>query len=483
MYFTSLRDESIGVDSDPLSTTPGPGDWGGLLFRRDVDRNEGRVDPERQGIFLDYVNHADLRYGGGEVVIESIQQAVTPLQMVEARPTLTFNAITRSADAAISADPNSFEETNFHAPLYQLIPYTSDYTRVGPEVHDNSLKNNSINGLFVRIQTPAGEDLKPMTVSGRWDDRDIVHVVSENLVVQGTAGGPQQTASRVPDVTRVGVAPQAGGDLASGSYSYRFTYVRPDGSETAPSAPTVAVPVLGRGIQGTLALSNLPLTFQTAVGRRIYRSAPSGLGPYTLIGETPLSTASFVDDGTVENGRELNELALDLIARPDARLAIDPSVVVKLDSATIEATMGGQLIAEGRDGFEVIFTSLRDDRYGGSGTFDTNNDQGRVQPLPGDWAGIYIGHTSKASLDYAFVGYGGGVTKVEGNFAGFNALEIHQATARITHSTFASNADGTGGQAPRIATDAASTPPARSSFAAPSRSSSTISSATAGDRC
>ncbi len=206
--------------------------------------------------------------------------------------------------------------------------------------------------------------------------------------------------------------------------------------------------VLGRGIQGTLELSNLPLTFQDVVARRIYRSASSGLGPYTLVAETALTTASFVDDGSVQDGLRLNEQALDLAPRLDARLSIDPSVVVKLDSATIEVTMGGQLIAEGFGGFEVIFTSLKDDRYGGSGTFDTNNDSGRVKPLPGDWAGIFVGHTSKASLDYAFVGYAGGIAKIEGNFAGFNPLEIHQATARVTNSTFANNSNGTGGQAP-----------------------------------
>ncbi len=49
VYFTSLRDETIGVDSDPLPTTPGPGDWGGLVFRRDVDRERGSLRPGGAG--------------------------------------------------------------------------------------------------------------------------------------------------------------------------------------------------------------------------------------------------------------------------------------------------------------------------------------------------------------------------------------------------------------------------------------------------
>ena len=71
-------------------------------------------------------------------------------------------------------------------------------SRIGPEIHHNTLQNNSINGLFIRISTPAGNDLRPMTVSGRWNDTDIVHVVSENLVIQGTPGGPMQNGSRAP---------------------------------------------------------------------------------------------------------------------------------------------------------------------------------------------------------------------------------------------------------------------------------------------
>ncbi|NJR20610.1 MAG: hypothetical protein HC777_03630, partial [Hyphomonadaceae bacterium] len=35
--------------------------------------------------------------------------------------------------------------------------------RVGPDVHGNRLLENSINGLFVRTQTPAGNDLERLT--------------------------------------------------------------------------------------------------------------------------------------------------------------------------------------------------------------------------------------------------------------------------------------------------------------------------------
>lgn len=66
-----------------VSTTPSKGDWGGILYRNDVDASAGRRNLEDEGIFLNYVNHADMRYGGGgNVFIDSIQQVVNPVQMI-----------------------------------------------------------------------------------------------------------------------------------------------------------------------------------------------------------------------------------------------------------------------------------------------------------------------------------------------------------------------------------------------------------------
>jgi hypothetical protein len=341
VIFTSYDDQATGVDTNPLQTTPDPGDWGGLLIRNDVDRSERRGDYEQQGAFLNYVSEADIRYGGGNVTIDSIQQVVNPVHLVDARPTIRNNIIRFSADAAISANPDSFEETNFNAVDslgvdYQKVPFTADYDRVGPDIRSNQLVNNSINGLFVRIDTPAGDQLEKMTVSGRWDDTDIVHVATENLVIQGTPGGPAK-------------------DRTTGT----------------------------------------------------------------------------------------------LVARTDAQLKIDPSVVVKLDGTRVEVEFSAQLLAEGLEGQEVVFTSLQDGRYGAGGTFQTNgNSSGSAaQAKPGDWSGIRLSPTSRASLDHILLAYGGGLSRVEGTFAAFNALEAHQAVLRLANSVLTDNENGRGGQA------------------------------------
>ncbi len=91
-------------------------------------------------------------------------RTINPIHVTDARPTLTYNRIFRSADAAVSASPDSFEETNFHAPRHQRVPFTSDYQRIGPEIHHNNLVNNSVNGLFIRVGTEAGSSAQKLNV-------------------------------------------------------------------------------------------------------------------------------------------------------------------------------------------------------------------------------------------------------------------------------------------------------------------------------
>ena len=559
VYFTSIFDETLGLDSQTAPRNPQKGDWGGIVFRNDLDNAEERFNLEDEGAFVNYVSNATIRYGGGNVDIDSVRQIVTPIQLSEARPTIINNRITLSADAAISADPDSFEETNFLAPRYQRTTlFTSDYTRVGPEIFGNYIVDNSINGLFVRIATPAGDALKPLTVPGRFDDTDIVHVIAENLKIQGTPGEPILELDR-PPVEIITFNTRPGGSLTPGaSYRYKIVFIDSNGFEGRPSEATVAV-TLGAG-EGTIRLDNLPPAKAPFVARRLYRSEPggngpfrlvaqldpsdttfiddgsrtgvilqrdppsvlgttmsatggtlapgrynyrvvfydaderesgpssdatasiqlaagggvqldgipqpydprfdtirlyrsqgNGLGPYELITELDLSggpQTSYVDDGTTI-GDELPVTSFGVVrARTDARLAIDPGIVVKLEGARIETTFGSQFLAEGQLGREIIFTSKLDDRFGAGGTFDTNQDGDAALPSRGDWGGLYIGYLGQASIDHALLTFGGGINKIEGTFKGFNVLEIHQADVRLANSVIEDNADGTGGQGP-----------------------------------
>ncbi|MCE5266813.1 MAG: hypothetical protein LLG00_02875, partial [Planctomycetaceae bacterium] len=133
VYFTSYKDETIGVDTYSPPTTAAAGDWGGLVFANDHDAEANDLtwqNLESQGIFVNYVNFADIRYGGGKVSVNSALSQYDPVTMIDSRPTVSHTTISRSADAAMSADPRSLAESEFHDGFGETL-YTADYTRVG----------------------------------------------------------------------------------------------------------------------------------------------------------------------------------------------------------------------------------------------------------------------------------------------------------------------------------------------------------------
>ncbi len=318
VIFSSYHDDTVGGDSDNVGPAVEGGQWGGIVLRQDSDSASRKA-------FVNSIAKASIRYGGGQVYVDSSLDSYAPIQLESTRPTIAFNTITDSAGAAIAADPNSFEDSN---------------GRVGPEIRGNRLvevrsdrvapHQNSINGLFVKIRTNLGQPLDKLDVPARFKSTDIVYVLQENLLIAG------------------------------------------------------------------------------------------GVGGYSLNSTT----------GNVE-------------ARKSGRLAIDPGVVVKLQGSRIELERGtSQLIAEGTASQRVVFTSLGDNRYGAGGTFDTNGNLPDVRAA-GDWGGIMLNAGAKASIDYAYVAFGGGSTPIEGSFDRFNVIEVHQGDLRVAHSRIESNANGT----------------------------------------
>jgi hypothetical protein len=463
VYFTSLNDRELGKGSnrDQLPPAPQRGDWGGLDLRNRIDASQtGRRNLEAAGLFLNSIVHADLRYGGGQVVVDGVSQVITPIHMVDTRPTIANSVISFSADAAMSATPNSFLESNFQDPATQgTAPFIADFDRVGPELHGNRLHSNTVNGLFIKTRTDATSSTEVLSLNGRFDDIDIVHVIGENLIVQGTVGGALATTT-TPSSTTVILTPSnftnATPGLAAGTYRYRFSIVRSGGVEGPASEPTNSVSVLGSVLapSGFVRLSNLPV-LQSGEQLKIYRSQVV-LGvdsDFGLVGTVTGNQSTFVDSSPLA-GATLIETTIPYRSRLNGSLAIDPGIQVKLKGARIEVQGGGQLLAEGTESRPITFTSLEDTRFGAGGTFDTANRNNLLNGLPinqavaGNWGGLYLAQTSSASLDHLRLFYGGGTTRIDGGFASFNAIEAHQAELRLTHSTLENNASGVEDSAP-----------------------------------
>ena len=434
VYMTSVSDTTLGKSANPavVGSSPSAGDWGGIDFRNRIDvTTPARENFEALGEFLNWVSHADMRYGGGQVVIDGQSQVVTPIQMIDARPTVAFSRITSSSDAALSATPNSFLESNFHSPLEQgASSFTLDYDRVGPDIHNNHLTGNSLNGIQIRLRTGSSTQLEKLTVQARFDDTDIVHIIPENLEIAGSPGGAVQQVA-APSSASVTLSTQSGGTLSAGLYNYRLSFLDAAGVESPASEPTASI--FG---SSAVQLRNLPQGV-----RRIYRSSANGAGPYTLVAQLPAAASAYTDNGT-SLGTQLSNTLPAVVSRLDARLAIDAGTVVKSQGSRIDVSLGSQIIAEGTEGLPVVFTSIVDARYGAGGTFDTANRAGSQTAVSGDWGGIYVGQTSKASFDHVVVAYGGGTTRIEGGFADFNAIETHQGDLRLANSRLEHNGSG-----------------------------------------
>ena len=141
----------------------------------------------------------------------------------------------------------------------------------------------------------------------------------------------------------------------------------------------------------------------------------------------------------------------------ESRLILTAGTVVKLSNERID--LRGALVTQGTADDPVIFTSLRDDSYGG----DTNADGTDTAPAAGDWRSIIFGVTAKGSeLRHTWIGYGG-FASAEGMVVVQNselvlehvtlthgaatdetdqdaALRIEQSSPTIRNSTFISNA-------------------------------------------
>jgi len=104
---------------------------------------------------------------------------------------------------------------------------------------------------------------------------------------------------------------------------------------------------------------------------------------------------------------EINTYQVDgiLTIKPENTFTIDPGVIVKF-STNAGLTINGAILASGISERPIVFTSYKDDRFGG----DFNLDAYDSSPVNGDWRGINISNETNGTLcvfDHAILCYGG----------------------------------------------------------------------------
>ena len=297
VLFTSYHDDTVGGNSDGIGPAATGGQWGGIALRSNSDSATKKV-------FLNSISQSQISYGGGQVSVDSQLQVVSPIQLESTRPTLAFNTITKSSGAAISADPNSFEDSD---------------GRSGPELRGNRLLNNSINGLFVRIRTEFGSPVDKLDVSARFKSTDIVYVLQENLFINGGVGGYEKKV-----------------DPADGVLKY---FARKSGRLTVD--PGVVVKLQGSRIE--LERGTSQLIAEGTADRPVI---------FTSLGDN-----RFGGGGTFDTNGALSDVS---VAGDWGGIFLNAGSSASIDRATI-AYGGGQTPIEGTfDSFNVIETHQGD---------------------------------------------------------------------------------------------------------------------------
>ncbi len=345
------------------ASSPAPGDWNGITF----------VNKSDVGSYLDYTT---IEYAGGGSTESNVFYDTGAFGVP-----FTHSIIRHSGGHGMdlrASDPN----------LDSLVVRNNDGYGLFSDVFSNfeltnsSVVNNTTGGI--RIAVNAGPTISSNRIdsndTGIFMDSDAKPTITDNKIRHGSIGiHIIEVGSVQPEIqnNRIAANSQYGmlNDTPTGTVvDAEFNYW---GHDSGPFHPSTNINGQGNEVSDYV-----------------------NYDPW--INETTLSvteiTSDINRDTTWKDG--VFWIKNDIQLNGSYTLTIEPGVIVKFAPGT-RLRADGVLHAEGTENSRIVFTSEKDDSYGG----DTNQDGMASTPSKGDWNRIDIRNASSV-LEYVTVKYG-----------------------------------------------------------------------------
>jgi len=327
IIFTSYKDDSFGGDTNEDGLSSGkPGDWNCIKFNGAVST-------------FTNLEYCTIRYGGsanqGQIHISECNISVKSCEIsnsssyglysYNASPDIELNLITKNLSHGI-----------YHNKYY--------YSTSSPKDLSNTVSHNNGSGIYSNNATP--EIINNQINNNDNNGIEIINAIatiSENIITDNGAWGIYfNNNSDAPIITKNTIT----------------------GNNKALIIPSSAIPDTSHGnIIG-------PNTFNTFYIRGNSRNKNLNLELINKGQEYEINTYVFYSTMSLSSGYTM---------------VINPGVILKFNTNS-GLDIHGTMIARGTDDSSIIFTSLKDDSYGG----DTNLDAYESSPVNGDWRGIYF---------------------------------------------------------------------------------------------
>lgn len=385
IVFTSWRDSTFGGKTLAEGTfgAPAPGDW---YYVRFITGGTGSV-----------VRHTQFRYGGRNV--DNTVWAQAPV-------TFSNNLIRRSMASGIAVDNTSMviDSTTVDSCLQHGI-YVYDRTSPNVSVTNSVIMRNGLHGLYAEGN------------GGRFS------LISNNLISYNGNSGIRTVNNTIPlsivgnsviNNTHHGIYAVARNDAVDSLLIIAGNKIRDNGITGLYSSRALVVDDSITGNRyGVGVVGQLSLDGSTTESGNVYIGTVVEGNTYNDVLVAEEATFGKLGASMPPGATNVVVVRGGLQVPSGTTMIIQPGTVIKFANEYSGGAAGSQgrfrvdgvLKSEGTLNEKIVFTSWRDDSYGG----DTNADENATVPGPGNWDMLYLvgANNNDSHILHTIVRYGG----------------------------------------------------------------------------